>query len=81
MTSFTESRAGLPDDPLHAGSSAPDNATDPHPEPPPSIAAGFEVRVQYASIDAGAGRADRSQSECRRGREFPRRRAQRRRRR
>ena len=55
MTSFTESRAGLPDDPLHAGSSAPDNATDPHPEPPPSIAAGFEVRVQYASIDAGAG--------------------------
>ena len=56
MTSFTESRAGLPDDPLHAGSSAPDNATDPHPEPPPSIAAGFEVRVQYASIDAGAAR-------------------------
>lgn len=54
MTSFTESRAGLPDDPLQAGSPAPDNAPDPHPEPPPSIAAGFEVRVQYAPIDAGA---------------------------
>ncbi|MFP3748052.1 molybdenum cofactor biosynthesis protein MoaE, partial [Achromobacter sp. SIMBA_011] len=25
-----------------------------HTEPPPAIAAGFEVRVQYAAIDAGA---------------------------
>ena len=55
MTTFTESRAGLPDDPLRAGSHPPPaDAAAPHTEPPPAIAAGFEVRVQYAPIDAGA---------------------------
>lgn len=55
MTTFTESRAGLPDDPMLASSHGhPADPVDPHTEPPPSIAAGFEVRVQYAPIDAGA---------------------------
>ncbi|MGS0626124.1 molybdenum cofactor biosynthesis protein MoaE, partial [Ralstonia sp. VS2407] len=54
MTTFTESRAGLPDDPLRAASPPPPvDATDPHPESAPAIAAGFEVRVQHAPIDAG----------------------------
>ncbi|WP_175719301.1 molybdenum cofactor biosynthesis protein MoaE [Burkholderia anthina] len=52
MTSFTESRATAPDDPSRAGS--PPDFADPHTELPPSIAAGFEVRVQHAAIDAGA---------------------------
>ncbi|MCA7974135.1 molybdenum cofactor biosynthesis protein MoaE [Burkholderia sp. AU39826] len=55
MTTFTESRAGLPDDQLRAGSSAPTvDPTEPYPEAAPAIAAGFEVRVQHAPIDAGA---------------------------
>ena len=55
MTTFTESPAGLPDDPLRAGGHPPPvDAADPHHEPPPAITAGFEVRVQYAPIDAGA---------------------------
>ncbi|AIO37283.1 moaE family protein [Burkholderia cenocepacia] len=52
MTSFTESRAALPDDASPGGAHS--EPCDPHAGQPPAIAAGFEVRVQYAPIDPGA---------------------------